>query len=89
MNGNGVEHDKQIMVIDNYAEIWQAKDAITTVVEANGYAVYDLKQNKQGFRLELNSHIDDEAASYLCGQFPIPADYFGEGGQGTIIDLYR
>lgn len=77
------------MEIDDYAEMWQAKDAITTVVEANGYAVYDIRLTAYGFRLELDSHIDDEAASFLCGQFPLIADYIGEGGRGTIISLYR
>jgi len=77
------------MRIDNYAEMWQVKDAITMVVEANGYAIYDLRQTDYGFRLELNGHIDDEAASFLCGQFPLSADYFGEDSHGTVITLYK
>lgn len=77
------------MQIGDYAEMWQAKDAITTVVEANGYGIYDLRQTGYGFRLELDDHIDDEAASFLCGQFPLSADYFGEDSHGTVITLYK
>lgn len=77
------------MSIDDYTEIWAAKDAITTVVEANGYAVYDLRDTDYGYRLELSRHIDDEAASDLCSQFPFTADYFGEGSNGTVVCLYR
>ena len=76
------------MEINDYTEIWQLKDAITTVVEANGYSIWDLCQEGSGFKLELNSHLDDEAISYLCGQFPMTADYSGEGNHGTIITLY-
>ena len=74
--------------IDDYTEIWQMKDAITTVVEANGYSIWDLSQEGSGFKLELNSHLDDEAISYLCWQFPLSADYSGEVNHGTIISLY-
>lgn len=74
-------------MIDDYTEAWQAMDAITTVVEANGYGIYDLNQTASGFRLELNSHIDDEATSNLCGQFFLSADYVGEGECGTIIEF--
>jgi len=34
-----------------------------------GYAIYNLRQTVCDFRLELDCHIDDEAASFLCGQF--------------------
>jgi len=77
------------MQIGDYAEMWQVKDAIITVVEANGYGIYDLRQTNYGLRLELDGHIDDEAASFLCGQFPLSADYFGEDSHGTVITLYK
>ena len=76
------------MDVNDYTEIWQMKDAITTVVEANGYTIWDLSQEGSGFKLELNSHLDDEAISYIFGQFPLSADYSGEGNHGTIISLY-
>lgn len=77
------------MRIDDYTEAWQAMDAITTVVESNGYGIYDLRLTDGGFRLELNSHIDDEAAGDLCGQFSLSADYGGEGTHGTVIEFYK
>ena len=73
----------------DYTEIWQMKDSITTVVEANGYAVWDIQQTFDGFRLELTTHLDDDASSNLCGQFQLSADYIGEGNYGTIIALYN
>ena len=85
----GREAKTEMTHIDYYTEAWQAMDAITTVVEANGYGIYDLRQTDFGFRLELNSHIDDEAAEDLCGQFSLSADYGGEGEYGTLISLYK
>ena len=76
------------MDVNDYTEIWHVKDAITTVVEANGYFIWDLCQDGSGFKLELNSHLDDDAISYLCGQFPMTADYSGEGSHGTMIYIY-
>ena len=69
-------------------DAWQMKDAITTVVEANHYSLWDIRQSTGGFRVELNEKLDDEAASLLCGQFPLTADYDGEGNHGTIFILY-
>lgn len=77
------------MHIEDYTEMWQMKDAITTVVEANGYITYGLRQTDYGFKLELTSHIDDEMANSLCGQFPLSACYYGEGGHGSVFLLYK
>jgi hypothetical protein len=33
--------------------------------------------------LELTIHIEEEDISGLCGQFPVSADYDGEGAYGT------
>lgn len=73
----------------DYTEIWQTKDSITTVVEANHYSIWELNQSDYGFVLELNEHLEDDAISLLCGQFPLVADYDGEGSHGTRITLYR
>lgn len=72
----------------DYTEIWQMKDSITTVVEANHYSIWELSQTDYGFALELNEHLEDDAISLLCGQFPLVADYNGEGLHGTSISLY-
>lgn len=69
-------------------DAWQMKDSITTVIEANGYSAWDIRQTQSGFRIELNDTLNDDAVSSLCGQFPLPADYDGRGCHGTIITLY-
>ena len=74
--------------VNNSFDAWQMKDAITTVVEANHYSVWDIRQTAGGFRVELNDMLDDEAVSLLCGQFPLTADYDGEGSHGTVFMLY-
>ena len=74
--------------IEDYARIWQLQDAITTVVDANGHGVWSLRHVHGGFQLELTEHIGDEAASLLCGQFPIDGDYAGEGSTGSLIQLW-
>ena len=73
----------------DYTEIWQMQDSITTVVEANHYSIWELSQTDYRFALELNEHLEDDAISLLCGQFPLVADYNGEGSHGTRIILYR
>ena len=73
----------------DYTEIWQMKDSITTVAEANHYSIWELSQSDYGFALELCEHLKDDAISLLCGQFPLIADYDGEGSHGTRITLYR
>lgn len=75
-------------IINSSFDNWQMKDAITTVVEANHYSVWDICQTTGGFRVELNETLDDEASCLLCGQFPLSADYDGKGSHGTIFMLY-
>lgn len=69
-------------------DAWQMKDSIVTVVEANGYSVWDIRQTANGFRVELNDTLNDDEISKLCGQYPLPSDYDGEGGHGTVFTLY-
>lgn len=69
-------------------DAWQVKDSITTVVEANGYSVWDIRGTSTGFRVELNNSLSEEAASMLCGQFQLTADYDGEGKHGSVFSLY-
>ena len=68
-------------------QLWELKDSITTVVEANGYRVYDIRKTGSGFMLELTRHIDEDAASLLAGQLPLSASYDGEGSHGTLIEM--
>ena len=74
--------------IAHSVNLWQMTDSIRTVVEANHYSVWDLRQVAGGFRLELNETLSEDDASMLCGQFPLSADYEGEGRNGTIFTLY-
>lgn len=74
--------------ITNSTDTWHMKDAIMTIVEANGYSVWDIRQTTSGFRVELNNTLDDDAACMLCGQFPLSADYEGAGNHGSLFSLY-
>ena len=38
--------------------------------------------------LELTVSLEEEAISDLCCQFPIPADYDGEGSKGSKFVFY-
>lgn len=69
-------------------DVWQMKDSIMMVIEANHYSAWDIRQTAYGFRVELNVTLSDDDASSLCGQFPLSADYEGEGSHGTIFSLY-
>lgn len=77
------------MTADDYTAIWQQQDAITTIVNANGFGIWDLHIANGGFHLELDAHLDDEQISDFCPQLPLTADYSGEGGHGTIIEMYN
>jgi hypothetical protein len=46
------------------------------------------KLRKTKPELELTTTLDDDAVSYLCCQFPIPADYDGLGAQGSKFVFY-
>lgn len=45
------------MHIEDYTEMWQMKDAITTVVEANGFNIYDLHLTDYGFKCTSASSL--------------------------------
>ncbi|MGM9713125.1 MAG: hypothetical protein ACI3Y5_03275 [Prevotella sp.] len=73
--------------IDQYTEIWQTQDGITTIVNACGYGVWDLHPVEGGFMLELDRHVGDDDISLFCSQLPLPSDYYGEGRHGTVVML--
>lgn len=74
--------------IPRFQELWLHRDKITTVVDANGYSVWDMRQSGQTIYVELCEHLNDDQQTALCCQFPFSADYDGEGMQGTIFSLY-
>ena len=72
----------------DYSELWAQKDSITTVVEANGYSVWDIRLSSGVLYVELCQHLTDDQTSDLCCQFPLIADYEGEGTHGSTFALY-
>ena len=75
--------------MNDYTEIWQLQDAITTSVNACGYGIWDLHANDSGFLLELAEYLDDDAINLLCCQLSLVADYEGKGDHGSMFCLYR
>lgn len=73
--------------INDFVEHWKMMDAITAVVNGNDLSVWNLCYNETLFSLELTSHLTEEEITNLCGQFPLPASYTGEGDQGSIFEL--
>ena len=66
--------------------IWRMQDEIRTVVNAvQGECIYSLAYSpeRMTIELELSVHLDEDAISNLSCQFPVSADYDGEGTEGT------
>ena len=74
--------------IPRFQELWLHRDKITTMVDANGYSVWDMRQSGQTIYVELCQHLNDDQQTALCCQFPFSADYDGEGSHGSIFSLY-
>lgn len=71
--------------------IWRTQDEIRTVVDAVlGECVWDLcySQERKAIELELKRHLDEDTISDLCSQFSTPADYDGEGYNGTKLVFF-
>lgn len=69
-----------------FDSIWRTQDEIRTVVNAVlGECIWNLGYSRvrMAIELELTIHIEEEDISDLCGQFPVSADYDGEGAYGT------
>lgn len=73
-----------------YEDIWQIQDEITSAVNSLGFSLWDLHYDRPSFsfHLELNEHLPDEVISSFCFQMPLPADYDGEGNDGSVFTLY-
>ena len=70
----------------DFDSIWRTQDEIRTVVNAVvGECIFSLvySQERAAIELELSAHLDEDAVSALCSQFPISGDYDGEGSEGT------
>ena len=75
----------------DFDSIWRTQDEIITVVNAVlGECIWNLAydERRMAIVLELTVSLEEEAISDLCCQFPIPADYDGEGSKGSKFVFY-
>ena len=75
----------------DFDSIWRQQDEIRTVVDAAiGCGIWDIRYNskREAIELELATHIDEDAVSDICCQFPLPCDLDGEGTRGTKFVFY-
>ena len=70
----------------DFDSVWRTQDEIRTVVNAVlGECIWNLAydERRRAIVLELTLSLDEDAISDLCSQFPVSADYDGEGTKGT------
>ena len=75
----------------DFDSIWRTQDEIRTLVNAVlGERIWNLAydERRMAIVLELTVSLEEEAISDLCCQFPIPADYDGEGSKGSKFVFY-
>ena len=75
----------------DFDSIWRTQDEIRTVVNAVlGEHIWNLAydERRSAIVLELTVSLEENAISELCCQFPIPADYDGEGSKGSKFVFY-
>ena len=75
----------------DFDSIWRTQDEIRTVVNAVlGECIWNLAydERRSAIVLELAVSLEEDAISDLCCQFPIPADYDGEGSKGSKFVFY-
>ena len=75
----------------DFDSIWRTQDEIRTVVNAVlGECIWNLAYDERrgAIVLELTVSLEEDAISELCCQFPIPADYDGEGSKGSKFVFY-
>ena len=75
----------------DFDSIWHTQDEIRTVVNAVlGECIWNLAydERRSAIVLELTISLEEDAISDLCCQFPIPADYDGEGSKGSKFVFY-
>ena len=75
----------------DFDSIWRTQDEIRTVANAVlGECIWNLAydEKRSAIVLELTVTLEEDAISDLCCQFPIPADYDGEGSKGSKFVFY-
>jgi hypothetical protein len=71
----------------DFEDLWHWQDEIETVVNALGYTIWSLRPDADSgtLRMELCQHLDENEASALCYQLPLPTSYEGAGPHGSIF----
>ena len=72
----------------DFDSVWRTQDEIRTVVNAVlGECIWNLAydERRRAIVLELTLSLDEDTLSDLCSQFPVSADYDGEGTKGTKL----
>lgn len=75
----------------DFDAIWRYQDEVRTVVNAClGDCIWDLNYDsiRQCIELELGRHLNDEEQEMLSSQLTLPADYDGEGDNGSVFVIY-
>ena len=75
----------------DFDSIWRTQDEIRTIVNAVlGECIWNLAydEKRSAIVLELSVTLEEDTISNLCCQFPIPADYDGEGSKGSKFVFY-
>lgn len=75
----------------DFDSIWHTQDEIRTVVNAVlGECIYSLaySQERMAIEMELSVHLDEDVMSELSCQFPVSADYDGEGAEGSMFVFF-
>ena len=75
----------------DFDSIWRTQDEIRTVANAVlGEHIWNLAydERRSAIILELTISLEEDTISDLCCQFPIPADYDGEGSKGSKFVFY-
>ena len=75
----------------DFESIWRIQDEIRTLVNAVlGECIWNLAYDERrgAIVLELTVSLEEDAISDLCCQFPIPADYDGDGSKGAKFVFY-
>ena len=72
-----------------YENVWNQEDDITTIVNAIGKEVWDMKYDETSglIRLELSDHLQEQEQNVFIAHLSSNADYEGEGSHGSIFNI--
>ena len=71
--------------------LFMERSALPLATEGTQECIWNLSYNERrmAIELELTKHLEEEDADSLVNQFPVSADYDGEGCKGTkfVVNL--